>query len=274
MKSIDNTCIEQISRILGELTTGSKITKMFKKHSMIDHDTQVGYPMYSTKWKRLNASIVCECRNHSSAQPLFTVIEDIMNPAYFVTDDDPQTWYKNKSDINQILVLYGYELNDGGKIKKVVAANTFTEAKQRYESFRDRLDYFNIHTEVIKYCTPELLEHNYFHAIFEASKGIFDRLRYLTTSTKDGNSIINEAFNVKNPAILIENNMLQSQDDCSEYLGLKSLLNTICYIYRNPKAHSPKLYNETSEEDAIAAFILMSQAHKQLDRCTCIINLD
>lgn len=273
MKPIDNICIEEVSKILGELTTGSKITKLLNKHNLIDHDTKAGRSILSTKWRRLNASIVQECRDNSSAQPLFIVIEDIMNPVNYINEDDA-IWYNNRENINKILIFYGYVLDDRGKIQQVKAAESFTEAKNRCEHLKERLDYFNIHEEVLRYCNPELLQKNYFHAIFEASKGILERLRIMTTSTKDGNSLINEAFNFKTLSIIIKDNKLESQDDKNEYFGLKSLLNTICYTYRNPKAHSPKLYNDSSEEDAITAFILMSLAHTQLDHCTCIRNLD
>lgn len=37
-------------------------------------------------------------------------------------------------------------------------------------------------------------------------------------------------------------------------------------MYRNPKAHEPKLYDEGSLQDAVDAFVLMSIAHRQLDK--------
>ncbi|MET1250158.1 TIGR02391 family protein [Sporolactobacillus sp. STCC-11] len=273
MKPIDSICIEKLSKILGELTTGSKITKLFNKHKMIDHDTQAGRPILSTKWKRLNASINQEYRDHSSDQPLFIVIEDIMNPVNYINETNT-VWYDNREKINRILIFYGYELNDRGNIQQVKAAESFTEAKKRCDYLKERLDYFTIHEDVLRYCRPELLQNNYFHAIFEASKGVLDRLRMMTTSTKDGNSLVNEAFNLKSLSIIIKDNNLESQNDRNEYFGLKSLLNTICYTYRNPRAHSPKLYNDSSERDAITAFIIMSLAHTQLDNCTCIRYID
>ena len=56
----------------------------------------------------------------------------------------------------------------------------------------------------------------------------------------------------------------------SQYQGLKSLLNTICYLYRNPTAHSPKMYDDRNERDAIQALLLISMAHVQLDKCICV----
>jgi len=271
MRTIDNECIESISKILGDLTTGTKITQILAKHKWIDHDTMNNQRILSTKWKRINASLCEEIRKAKSPNPLFIMIEDIMNPINFLNEHD--IWIQNRNDINFSLSFYGYELTDGGKIKSVKAANTFTEAIDRTKNLLEKLERHNIHHDILKFCKPELLNENYFHAVFEASKSVFDKLRILTFSTKDGNTLVNEAFVVKNPALIICDNLLSTSDEISEYNGLKSLLNTICYLYRNPRAHSPKLYNPTSESDAITAFIMMSLAHNQLDRCICVKHL-
>lgn len=268
MRTIDNQCIETISKILGELTTGSKITRILSKYNWIDHDTISGQRILSTKWKRISASLSAEIRKANSATPFFKMIEEIMDPINF--NNEQETWTKNKNGINFALSFYGYELTDAGKIKSVKAANTYSEAIDRTKNLLEKLKNHNIHPDILKFCKPELLDENYFHAIFEASKSVFDKIRNITLSTKDGNSLINEAFIVKNPSIILKGNKLTTNDEISEYNGLKSLLNTICYFYRNPSAHSPKLFNPTSENDAITAFIIMSLAHQQLDRCICI----
>ena len=68
--------------------------------------------------------------------------------------------------------------------------------------------------------------------------------------------------------------MLITQTDKSKYQGLKSLLNTIVYLYRNPNAHEPKLYDVTSETDAVTALTLMSLANSLLDDCINVRDLD
>jgi len=268
MKKIDNSCIEKITEILGELVTGAKITKILAKYNWKDHDTESGVRLISTKRKRLETSMIYEIKQHQSVKPLFQLIQEIMNPIYFNNDKD--NWNKNLKDINFVLGFYGYELSDGGKIRAIEATTTFTEAVKRSQSLIEKLKAQGVHENVIKYCSPELLNENYFHAILEASKGVLERIRSLTNSSLDGNTLINEAFKTKNPAIVIEGNRLENDNEKSQYQGLKSLLNTICYIYRNPTAHSPKLFNEKSESDAITAFILISLAHQQLDKCFCV----
>lgn len=271
MKPIDNICVETISKVLGELTTGSQITKFLSKNKWKDHDTETGTRLLSTKWKRINESMNFEINKSKTTKPFFRMIEEIMNPVLFRENED--AWIEGRRDINFTLRFYGYEVNDAGKVVAAKPTQTYTEAIQRSKHLIEKLEGHNIHKNIIKFCKPELLNENYFHAILEASKSILEKIRDLTLSSKDGNTLINEAFNVKNPAILIDGNLLGTDDEKSQYQGLKSLLNTICYIYRNPSAHSPKLYNDRSEDDAITAFILMSLAHEQLDQCIGIRNL-
>lgn len=272
MKSIDNICIEKITRILGELVTGTDITNILAKNRWKDHDTETGVRAISTKRKRLEASMIHEINTKNSTQPFFRLIEEIMNPVEFANAKD--TWYTNLENINFILRFYGYELTDGGKVQSTTTTKTYTEGLERSTNLLDKLKSQGVHENIIKYCTPELLKENYFHAILEASKSVFDRIRIMTNSSLDGNTLINEAFVVKRPSIIIKGNLLSNDNEKSLYLGLKSLLNTICYLYRNPTAHSPKLFNEKNESDALTAFMLISLAHHQLDNCEGINFLD
>lgn len=273
MKQIDANCIEQVSQVLGDLVTGTEITKFLTRLDMIDHDTQFaqqpGYQIISTKRIRLQNSIIEEIQNKKSYFPFFKLIEAIMNPTRFGAQR-LEPWKATRDELNFILRFYGYEINDAGVIEQTKATQTFSEGISRSQSLFAKLESQNIHPEILKYCKPELLENNYFHAILEASKSLFQRLRNLTGSSLDGNTLVNDLFKLKDPAVLLNGNNLSTDDERNEFLGLKSLLNTICYFYRNPTAHSPKIYNIKSEGDAINALKLISLAHMQLDRCFAI----
>lgn len=277
MPAIDNNCIEKISKTLGELLTGSEITSMFHQLELKDFDAtrqqQLNFPTFhSTKWRRINESVTEACRTTNSAKPLFKAIEYTMRPANFL--HDAESWTINKQSVNEDLIFYGFQINDSGKIESTQAATTFNEAQQRLQTLTDKLAQLNIHPSVLRYCRTELLQKNYFHALLEASKGIMDRVRAISELSDDGNTLINECFSQKNPIILIRSNMLITQTDKSKYQGLKSLLNTIVYLYRNPNAHEPKLYDVTSETDAVTAFTLMSLANSLLDDCINVRDLD
>ncbi|MGO2265821.1 MAG: TIGR02391 family protein [Vagococcus salmoninarum] len=264
-KKIDNTIIEIVSRVLAEELTGYKIDKMFAFLNFKNFDEAMNKGYTSTKWKRLNESIIHECRQKSNATPLFRAIEYITQPAEYI--DEPTNWENLLSSLNKKLIFYGYMINDSGKVSEIDAVTSFSDAQKRLTSFTDRLSNYETHPEVLKYCSNELFSENYFHAILEASKGLLQRVRDLSMSTSDGSTLINEVFINKNPILVIEGNRIETSSEKSEYNGLKSLLNTIVYFYRNPKAHEPKLYNHSSESDAVTAFTLISMAHTILDNC-------
>lgn len=226
------------------------------------YDSDFNQPFTSTKWRRINESIL---KSDNKLNTLFKMIEYQMKPMNYIYNSD--LWNNLKSSINSNLMFIGYELNDSGKVTYKAKVQSFSEAQKRMKSFKTKLEMYDIHNNVLKYCTEDYLNENYFYAIFEASKGVLDRVRKLSETTDDGNKLINKSFNNKNPLILIKNNFIRTQSEISEYYGLASLLKTIVYLYRNPKAHISKLFNPSSEADAITAFNLMSLAHKNLDKC-------
>lgn len=266
IKTIDNPLIESVSRILADEIKGSQITTMFHALSLPDFDKINNRPVTSTKWRRINESLIVALNKGKSSQPLLKVIEYVMNPQNYI-DKPGDCWNSLKRALNSHLIFYGFEVNDAGKVQVIDAPISFTDAKKRLKSFNDKLSVYDIHEELLIYCREELFVDDYFHAIFEASKGVLDQVRKLSELSDDGNSLIDKAFINKHPTVLIRNNMLQTLTEVSEYNGLKSLLKTIVYFYRNPQAHESRLYNPKSETDAITAFNLMSLAFRILDNC-------
>ena len=259
---INKKRLVDISKTLAEITTGSNITYMFHQLGLKTESSS------GTKWVRIHDAIV------DSTNPnklLFEVIEYIMTPSSF--GENPNEWNEFKKRLNSMISFDGYEINNSGKIIKVNPIRTIHEAKERYHSLSDKLDDYVIHDEVIKYCTEDLLKDDYFSAIFESSKGVLYRIQTLSELSNDGAELIQEAFSTKQPLILITGNMLETKTEKSMYNGLKNLLFTIVSLYRNPKAHTPKLYDENSETDAITAFTLMSLAHRILDSCVNVRDL-
>ncbi|MCD2257402.1 TIGR02391 family protein [Lactobacillus sp. CC-MHH1034] len=270
-KSIDNTVIENISKVLGEYTTGGKITSMFHALKLVDFDETENRGITTTKWRRLNESITYKCSITKNAKPFFETIEYIMRPQNFL--DKPNVWHNGLHDINAQLIFYGYELTDAGKIVHIKSVSSFSDAQNRLKSFSNKLDEINIHPEVKKYCQKEFLEEDYFHAVFEASKGLLQRVRNLSELSEDGQQLIDVALNRNRPVILIKGNKLETKTELSQYNGLKELLKAIIFLYRNPQAHIPKLYDSTSVDDAVSAFSVISVAQSILDKCINVRNL-
>lgn len=271
-QSIDKYVIENVCRVLGELTTGFKITNMFRSLRIYDFDIVTYGKPVSTKWKRLRDAIVYECTQQKKATPFFKVIEYIMKPINFVSC--PEGWQSNRRDINANLLFYGFELTDAGKVITTEAVDNVKDAHKRLQSFQNKLEMYDIHANILQFCDEELFQSNYFHAILEASKSVLQRVREISELELDGTKLIQQSLSFKNPIILIEGNMLKTETDRSLYNGLKNLLETIVSLYRNPKAHAPKLFDVTSETDAITAFNMMSLAHRILDNCVNVRDLD
>ena len=117
----------------------------------------------------------------------------------------------------------------------------------------------------MEYCRPEIISENLFHLVFEAAKCVLDELRNISGLNYDGNKLVNECFDGNNPRITL--NKLSSDNEKSEHKGLQALLNTLVYLYRNPKAHQLKYFSEDTYLSTLEALIMISKARYALDRC-------
>lgn len=266
MSSLNSQDIEFICQVLCDEITGSQITTMLSQFQL-----PIGDPT-QTKWRRLSAILIDVCNQQRKVRIVFDTIEYICKPHKYI--DNPEYWKTLKRNINKTLIFRGFELDDSGKIQKIEKVKTFKDAQFRLQSLEEKLENINVHPLVSKYCTKEFLEENYFHAILEASKGIFYRIRVMTGSALDSGTLIDACFNKKNPVIVINGNKLQSDEELSAYQGLKHLLMSIAQLYRNTNAHSLKLYNPNDLNDATTALTLMSLAHNLLDNCSNTRRLD
>ncbi|HEL1895297.1 TPA: TIGR02391 family protein [Streptococcus suis] len=268
MINIDTQFIDTISKILSDYLSHPEITRMGEVLGYPQNDQNSGL----NKHKRVH-NIMSDILNRTqNTDNIRLVIEYICNPLRYI--DEASVFEQLRTALNIPLSLKGLMVSDNGKIVSVTASKTLSEAKQRFETLDSRLKELKVHSHVLKFCTQELLQENYFHAVFEASKGIFHRIRLLTGSSMDSASLIDQCFKLKEPIVIINGNKLQTLDEQSEYKGLKNLLLTIAHLYRNSKAHKLKYYNPDNLNDALTALTLMSLAHNLLDNCSNTRRLD
>jgi uncharacterized protein (TIGR02391 family) len=169
-----------------------------------------------------------------------------------------------RRELNQHLLFSGIEYREDGEFHLVAAARTLTEAERRCETLGRKLNGRAMHPEVLKYCKAELLQDNYFHAVFEAAKGLAQRIRELSSVDGDGAALVDRAFLGASPVLAV--NFLSSETEWSEHKGFASLLKGCFAAVRNPLAHEPKILWE-GEEDAADYFTLISLLQRKLDRC-------
>lgn len=169
-----------------------------------------------------------------------------------------------RNDLNTILAFSGVEYGNDGEFRQVKKATTINEAQERIKTIKNKFKDRKIHCEVEKYCKQELMQDNYFHAVFEATKGLTQRIRDLSNTQGDGAQLIDKVFSVEKPILVF--NSLETETEKSEHKGFAMLLKGCIGFIRNPIAHEPKiLWN--AEDDAADHFTLISLLHRKLDTC-------
>jgi len=115
------------------------------------------------------------------------------------------------------------------------------------------------------------LQDNYFHAVFEAAKSLTDRIARETDLNLDGTQLIERAFSLEHPAVVM--NKLETNSEKNQHRGLKEMLLGINYSVRNVTAHELKIKWAVNEDKAINMLSIISSLHKELDECHFIKQL-
>lgn len=108
------------------------------------------------------------------------------------------------------------------------------------------------------------MSEDYFHALFEASKGLAQRIRELSDVYLDGTKLVDKVFSEKKPILAF--NSLQTETEKSEHRGFADLLKGCFAAVRNPGAHEPRILWK-GEDDAADYLTLISLLHRKLDAC-------
>ncbi|CAH7053374.1 Hypoth_Ymh domain-containing protein [Vibrio chagasii] len=260
LEKLDLGIIESICKVLGETSNGfkgSEIGKLLYEAGIDDIDAT------DTKWKRLNAAIANRQEQDGCANNVIHFIQIAMTPARHI---EHLEWFNDtRYKLNQVLSFAGYILGDNGKVSHTSKASTINEAAARASKLKEHLVSRHVHPDVLYYCKEELLVDNYFHAVFEATKSVADKIRIKTGLTSDGANLVNEAFSFKNvPHLAL--NTLQTESEKSEQKGFINLLVGLFGTFRNTTAHAPKVTWKIDELDALDILSMVSLVHRRLDK--------
>lgn len=261
--SLNEEVLRNLCAVVGDTTaglSGSQIAKYLHVAGIEDPEPLI------TKRDRLFVALHNRQLKDRCANNVFAFIERVMNPVNYVRD--PLGFETRRGEINRVLLFAGYEINDSGKAQQVTRVSNLSQAEQRADKLNFELKNRKVHTEVLKYCTPELLQKNYFHAVLEAVKGIASRVRFLTGLASDGADLMDEAFRISNPMIII--NSFVTDTEKSEQSGFLNLLKGIFGMFRNVTAHAAKIEWPIQEEEAYDLLTLVSLVHKKLDKASVI----
>lgn len=217
-----------------------------------------------TKWKRLFHAFV-ERQNHSkNRRAVLEFIRRAMRPERYAKE--AHRFEPMRANLNRALAFCGHVVDASGRLSRVAPAATLGEATRRAQELRTDLASRGVHPDVLRFCRAELVTDNYFHAVLEAAKSIFDKVRTKTGFTEDGGQLVDRAFAGDPPKIAI--NALVSESQKSEQRGFANLLKGTYGMFRNTTAHEARLHWPMGKADAEDLLSLASMIHRRIDAAT------
>lgn len=217
-----------------------------------------------TKRDRLTEAFIARQNTDRSPKRIITFITHAMEPVRY--RDRPELFTLRQDRLNERLAFVGLNVNDKGQVARGARAQTLDEATRIATSIRDELQRRKTHSDVLRYCSVEVLKRAHFHACLEATKSIFDRLRTMTGVSGDGATLVDAALSLGKsgtPALAI--NSLQTQTERDEQTGLANLVKGLGGLYRNPTAHDPRLSRSISDDELLEVLTMVSMVHRRLD---------
>lgn len=273
MKYLDEQQLKAICDVLAETSLGytkTELTRLLQQSKITvvsDGKVSNGYTYQLGLNKRdwLYNCLATEINNSHSFTRIYTFLEKALNPVAFTDEKSRGKSSYFLEGVNKVLLLAGLEITKEGKLIEVVQAKTLDEVDRRVNSLQRQLYNRAIHSEVQKYCIKDYLQKDYYDAVFEAAKGLAERVRQITGLTSDGGTLFQTAFAKNDPYLFF--NSMQTDSEKSEFIGLKELMEAIFHLVRNPAAHTPKINWKVDEARALDVLTLISFAHKYLDEC-------
>lgn len=259
--AFDEANLRAICDVLGDTEsglTGSEIGQVLR-------DCGIDDPLPGhTKRHRLFEALCRRQREDRCGNNVVAFIQAAMNPVHYVRN--PMLFEERRLQLNQVLCFSGFALGENSKLRRTDAASTLTEAQERAGRLRKQLVSRGVHPDVLLFCRAELLQEDYFHAVFEAAKSIADKIRQRSGLTSDGSRLVDEAFGLGRSSIpLLAFNSLRTETERSEHTGLMNLMKGLFGTFRNTTAHAPRIKWVIREQDAVDMLSLASLLHRRLD---------
>jgi uncharacterized protein (TIGR02391 family) len=251
----------EICKVLGDTysgLTGREIGSLLESLGIDDPSPTM------TKRDRLFHALRARQQRDKSGNIVARFIMEAMAPIRYVPDKE-DVFRERQERLNSVLSFVGLALRNDGKLVRISQTRTISEAQQRAQNLRRKLINRGAHADVLRYCNEELLKDNYFHAVFEATKSVAQKIRDKTGLSDDGAELVNKAFCGSTPLLAL--NKLQSKTERSEQKGFANLLKGLFGTFRNTTAHAPKITWPINEQDALDILTFISYVHRRLDNC-------
>lgn len=258
---LDDANLQALCDVLGNTgtgLTGSEIGRYLQECNIQD-------PLPTmTKRHRLYEALRQRQHTDGCSNGVLRFVKHSMSPVRHVGNSD---YFETKrAEINSVLSFSGLVLGADGSLKRRGTARTLTQAEASASALRKALIERKVHADVLAYCRAELIADNYFHAVFEATKSVAQKLRDKAGLLADGNVLAEEALaSGKNGHPRLAFNSLQTESERSEQAGLMNLIKGLFGAFRNTTAHAPKIHWKVSEQDALDILTTISLVHRRLD---------
>ena len=261
---LDGQQLEAISKVLADTDTGltgSQIGHLLEECAI--PDVSPG----TTKWKRLYNAFVEFQNQQMVGNHVVKFINKAMSPVSYA--DQPEVFRERRDRLNTVLALCGMTIGDDGRVRAAARAANLDEALERANRLKAELTRRKVHPDVLRHCSAEILQRNYFHAVEEAMKSITTKIRRLSDLTCDGADLADGAFSLgKSVAPLLALSPLDTETLRNEQKGFVNLLKGLYGTIRNPLAHEAKIEWEMNEQDALDILTMISLVHRKLDKTT------
>lgn len=253
-----------VAQVLGDTQdglNGYQISQLLGRLKMEDPGAGL------TKWKRLEEAFVRRQSSDGHPQRIITFIRHAMDPTNYV--GRPELFTLRQDQLDEVLTFVGLRIEENGTVHRGPRSSTLDEASRNATSLRAELRRRDTHSEVLRYCSVELLKKNNFHASLEANKSVFERVRQMSGLSGDGASLIDAALSLgKSGAPVIAINDLASQTDRDEQTGFANLIKGLAGMFRNPVAHDPRALRSVTDTQLLELATALSLVHRRLDVAT------
>jgi len=250
--------LEAIAAALADTTEGltrSEIGHLLATCEMQDPTAN------ATKRHRLYNAFAEDQNRRQHRKRVLGFIRHAMKPERYARC--PERYEPMRHNLNQALAFAGLFIDDSGTLGSAERATTLSEAQRRADELRADLSARGVHPDVLRFCKPELVAEDYFHAVLEGVKSVADKIRAKTGLSDDGAALVDRALSSAPPLLAI--NPLTTDNHRSEQRGFANLVKGTFGMFRNPTAHAARIHWSLDKNDAEDLLSLVSLIHRRLD---------
>lgn len=257
-KSFDDITLRNLSDIISGMLTHTKISEHLLGAGIS------GSQRGTNKTDRLFYALKERQEQDKCGNNVLDFVVRLLNPKRY---SDESAFENDRTSINEKLVYEGIEIDKSGQPRQVDKAKTISEAKSRSLKIKEKVHGIGVHRDILTYCEAEWLKENYFHAILEITKSVAERLRQLSGYASDGADLVDDCFGLgKDKKPMLAFNTLQSPSDESEHKGFGNFCKGFFSMYRNPKAHNPKILEDTQLTEMTEVLVVATIIQNKLDK--------